>query len=809
MDHFHIPPTCLPQALSVPYLNLAPLYDGNGFGSFAARHAQDPEALLSARNPDQDRAAWVESFFQEWFFFGLLHEFAAACGVGWSASDFKNMDEAGQGEVVTTRKLLEVYARRAILRQLQLVALRVGRDPDEFVRMPYDATVDTTAQTSERWMRKSPENEWNSGEADRRAEEFIREACVRDISGGSYDAGDVPLGVLRLRLVVCRALTITGVVTNQEMFPTKARAKLGEYVATARRLTIRTLYQQDPVIRPAIALSILLLCHSLSRIIWVVFGEQMIDNVNSSKIMEHLENVMLSRGWCPSRARTLPLLGDLTLAYVASLLPPPDTLQHRSCTARKCFSRPSTLNAMASRHHESCNGTCAPFLIDKEQLIHMWRSGGIPGATRSVRNSEGQKSFELVDCTHRRYVAISHVWSHGLGNPHKNELPSCQIDFLAHLVRAVAGNEAALWIDTLSVPIEKDCKLLAISKLRSVYSGAACVLVVDRDLLEVGSDKTEQMLQLICSEWQRRLWTLQEGRLAHELRIQFKDRAVPVTEYVPESASWDQTITTNQVFDNTSTLTYMIQKRFTENKSKGSHFLALVEDMAQRSVTVKSDEPVCLATLLGLSLRESSSYPTVVDIYKSLPSIPEDIIFLNQPRLSVSGFSWAPATFLEADNVWFPSSETTSSGRLTTYGLYVNKDCHLIGRDIDYTRNFDQLPGVYVVEDFVGRSFAIRPLEIVSPDGLTVTSRASGLITNPAILWMKESSCFDTTSAAVLVSVTHTKDGCRYCDFVMGMHGWRIEERTTDFHYQMLRGSAGILDTVYAEFLQCERFCIS
>ncbi len=38
----------------------------------------------------------------------------------------------------------------------------------------------------------------------------------------------------------------------------------------------------------------------------------------------------------------------------------------------------------------------------------------------------------------------------------------------------------------------------------------------------------EQRLQLLCSDWQRRLWTLQGARLATNAWIQFKDGAVAV-----------------------------------------------------------------------------------------------------------------------------------------------------------------------------------------------------------------------------------------------------------------------------------------
>ena len=121
---------------------------------------------------------------------------------------------------------------------------------------------------------------------------------------------------------------------------------------------------------------------------------------------------------------------------------------------------------------------------------------------------------DIVDCTKEPFIAISHVWSHGLGNPTMNELPLCQVRFLCELGKRLGGEDAVLWIDTLSVPIDPEAKRVAIFKLRRVYSEASKVLVIDKDLMQVGSDQTEQIMQFLSSEWQRRLWTLQEGRLA-------------------------------------------------------------------------------------------------------------------------------------------------------------------------------------------------------------------------------------------------------------------------------------------------------
>lgn len=79
------------------------------------------------------------------------------------------------------------------------------------------------------------------------------------------------------------------------------------------------------------------------------------------------------------------------------------------------------------------------------------------------------------------------------------------------------------------MPVSKEHKKLALRTLGQVYRRADKVLVIEHHLLQVSTDWYERKLQLQSSEWVGRLWTLREGRLATDLYIQFKDRAIPVS----------------------------------------------------------------------------------------------------------------------------------------------------------------------------------------------------------------------------------------------------------------------------------------
>jgi hypothetical protein len=114
----------------------------------------------------------------------------------------------------------------------------------------------------------------------------------------------------------------------------------------------------------------------------------------------------------------------------------------------------------------------------------------------------------------KQYLAISHVWSDGLGNTEGNSLPNCQLKLLYEQARRVltggeyvpryengafgplhtgvarlahfAGNQVLrrddsvlVWIDTMCIPHQPDVRSLAIQRIREVYVDGQCKLLAD------------------------------------------------------------------------------------------------------------------------------------------------------------------------------------------------------------------------------------------------------------------------------------------------------------------------------------------
>ena len=141
------------------------------------------------------------------------------------------------------------------------------------------------------------------------------------------------------------------------------------------------------------------------------------------------------------------------------------------------------------------------------------------------------------------YVAISHVWSQGLGNRHNNAVFLCQLQRLQRYANRLvppAHRPIPIWIDTICVPLEADARMEAIKTMDAVYQNALAVLVVDQTLIDfdlasaiekgkkrdirtqLGPEgwQIEILMRIKASPWAQRLWTYNEAFLAQLLFFQ-------------------------------------------------------------------------------------------------------------------------------------------------------------------------------------------------------------------------------------------------------------------------------------------------
>ncbi|KUI62769.1 hypothetical protein VP1G_09897 [Cytospora mali] len=406
-----------------------------------------------------------------------------------------------------------------------------------------------------------------------------------------------------------------------------------------------------------------------------------------------LEGQMLAHGWCLSeieKART-QFLGLNTMHYVSRLKKLGPWRDHSRCHKYRCSAFQIRMDGYQPAHAAQCRG-CDPLDVDIDGVMNVLeKTQSFPVLTgETTWNELYERDEAQVEAFEpdKPYVAISHVWADGLGNPTANALPRCQVERVINLIskfhmtvdsgrgeRSPAPYRA--WIDTLCCPVDWDGKSIALERIADVYRKAAHILVLDASFTSYPSeavDPAELLFRAVsCSAWMRRLWTFQEGALPRSLFYQFADRAVTSDVLFPklyEASSKDVRYfrLCMDLWNELSTFA-----KFAPHKEPGT--LAHMLDPGQqpqdillklqwalnfRSLSVPKDEPLCIATLLGFKIGlvakedgEHAAQKRMAMVWgmlaKRLGGIPPRLIFYVENPLNIEGFRWAPRSLLAAD----------------------------------------------------------------------------------------------------------------------------------------------------------------
>jgi hypothetical protein len=740
MDHLPIPERFRSQVPPVPWLQHAPPYDRNGFEGFPERIGMSEDVIMAEISAEwpSDRPPggppmiagvphreYIESVLQEWLWFGPMHEFEIACGVGKDDAD-GSFTVMRDGKLVLDTTPLGAYVRKVLIVELS-----------------------------------KPPLSWDQERLKKMSSTMLMAERERVLFGSTSEQA-------RMKY----AQTTTGITRSLQR---------------VRDMTRIVLDQIRPILRFEIVMSIDILCSTLRHLVEELWSQPIHLRPSSRFYTIEFQGKMLSQNWCPARIEPLTI-EDLPFRYIFSLLPSSAQVSHTSCDRRACRRRPKDPGNVKPSHLTS-DCECEVISFDETALIGVLQRGGNPGVLK-VLSQNGRVSYKIVDIRGRDFIAISHVFSQGMGNSKANALPLCQIEKLWGFVEELGPRSSALWIDTISVPVSEEWKRLAISKLREVYSMAAKVLVVDCHLLDVGDHWLERSFQVLASEWMRRLWTLQEGRLTRRLYFRFKDEAVSVDNLMVMNAtpSYDS----NSCLSNCLTATErLLGKYFRVEAFVGQTFLNIIEDLSHRSVTYPSDEPICIATLLGLRLENFHPYPTMIDIYRSVENIPQNIIFVGAPRLKFHGFRWAPATFLEQNLMVFPPEEEPPA-KLTPRGLKVTKDL-LITRGFKFEHNLSttiylvscSLEGELVQFEISRHGFDDEQVKTINNAAIILQNTENLLVAHTRSILVslidihENNSSFVSPVGLVGPLIMGNQKDTRYARFEACMDVWRITPSTS------------------------------
>lgn len=396
--------------------------------------------------------------------------------------------------------------------------------------------------------------------------------------------------------------------------------------------------------------------------------------------------------------------------YYASTLPRnPQIVSHHDCTMKSCIANTIDEDNYQVKHTPDCHNPkdCqykGPDLVKVNEIL---QQGTIP-VLRIINVDDFESSnIELVvdsinpGSAADPFVAISHVWSDGRGNPSANELPICQLRRIQQLVDISARTKQTesplisiqtatkqvpyngwahkfhgvrpmayvdkiigrprkenmpFWMDTILVPLDPDSRRLAISGMGNVYASANSVLVLDAELeaLSAQLPARELLTRMQTSGWMRRMWTLQEGALgAWNLQLQLDDGIFHVGSQ--SARLWRKWWSQSLVIDSTD---LYISSKFQEfadlRKSYEKPLTASDHDMPGlpsplatallafegRSTSKAEDAYICLALMLGMK-------PATIGEISRLPAHKRTYRILQETSLIPPSFIFSPGEKLQ------------------------------------------------------------------------------------------------------------------------------------------------------------------
>lgn len=184
------------------------------------------------------------------------------------------------------------------------------------------------------------------------------------------------------------------------------------------------------------------------------------------------------------------------------------------------------------------------------------------------------------------------------------------------------------------------------------------MLVIDRNLEQIGKDPYIRKMSLLSSDWMARLWTLQEATEAFErVWVRFKDDTLRLALLLEDSGP---TYAEGQIVSRLlkeqisgqlqyTFLPFLYGKRAAEGTYASNQInfvVPLIENMSRRATSNAEDEYACMMSMLRMDPKLLQGESSMASILRRLQSIPQNLFFWHGERVDEPGLRWAPASFL-------------------------------------------------------------------------------------------------------------------------------------------------------------------
>ncbi|KAI9699925.1 MAG: hypothetical protein M1820_006987 [Bogoriella megaspora] len=392
--------------------------------------------------------------------------------------------------------------------------------------------------------------------------------------------------------------------------------------------------------------------------------------------MPLIEQEMAKGGWCPyMAARISTSMFNDTEAFAFALGTVRTQQDHTQCTYSYCAANQVHQSYVA----QHASPTCGCDLIEPplDSIYDILRSKQIPMLMYGPGTPGGSErclSVMAHDLSSQccKYIAISHLWADGLGNPSANTIPLCQLERICRGVEDASNfldshtfsdRPFGFWLDTLCIPVDPKFSSLrdfSIQMMHEIYKNAAGVLVLDNDLILLPSNASfaEIVTRTVMSGWNTRLWTYQEATLSSALFVLGRETTFYLNDMVNNLASkdiWPDPLAHSLNITAAATLKTFLPQSSTQLTTKSDVGMQdVLMAIGKRITSRRNDETICIATTLGLDpcpLLRVAPADRMIVLLKMFPCVPVNVLFSSGTRMTQKGFRWAPTSFLRPEGL--------------------------------------------------------------------------------------------------------------------------------------------------------------